>query len=207
MKDWKIGTRLGGGFALVLALVAAIAGIGVLRLQGVGDATHDMAQRSLVKERLAAGWLLHQHQQRAHLRAAEDQRPRSAGVPAEEHDQDQRSISETQKKLEELLSSPEELALSADIKKKRSRVRRLAQRHPQAQGRRQAGRSDAAHQRQAAVRRSRPTTPASAACWPPAGADRQVGRRHRRALPLGPQQRDRAGRCSRWRWVRCWHGC
>jgi len=58
MKDWKIGTRLGGGFALVLALVAVIASVGVVRLQGVGEATHDLARGSLEKERLAANWLL-----------------------------------------------------------------------------------------------------------------------------------------------------
>ena len=54
IRNWKIGTRLGLGFALVLALLASIAGIGVLRLQAVGEATQEMVQRSLVKERLAA---------------------------------------------------------------------------------------------------------------------------------------------------------
>ena len=54
MKNLRIGTRLGIGFALVLLLMACIAGIGVFRLQGVGDAVQEMVQRSLVKERLAA---------------------------------------------------------------------------------------------------------------------------------------------------------
>ena len=57
MKDWKIGTRLGAGFALMLALVVAVACVGVLRLQDVGDATHELVRQALAKERLAAAWL------------------------------------------------------------------------------------------------------------------------------------------------------
>jgi methyl-accepting chemotaxis protein len=45
MKNWKIGTRLGSGFAMVLALLAFIAGIGVMGLQSVGTATHQMVDR------------------------------------------------------------------------------------------------------------------------------------------------------------------
>ena len=57
MKNFKIGTRLGMGFALVLLLLSVIAGLGVSRLQNVGDATDEMVRQALVKERLAADWL------------------------------------------------------------------------------------------------------------------------------------------------------
>ena len=58
IKNFKIGTRLGAGFALVLFLLSVIAGLGVWRLQNVGDATNEMARQALVKERLAADWLV-----------------------------------------------------------------------------------------------------------------------------------------------------
>lgn len=58
MKNFKIGTRLGIGFALVLLLLSVIAGLGVWRLQNVGDATEEMVRQALVKERLAANWLV-----------------------------------------------------------------------------------------------------------------------------------------------------
>ena len=58
IRNLKIGTRLGLGFALVLVFLTAIAVLGIWRLQGVGHATSDMASQALVKERLAADWLV-----------------------------------------------------------------------------------------------------------------------------------------------------
>ena len=57
LGDLKIGTRLGIGFALVLLLLSVIAGLGVWRLQKVGDSVDEMARQALVKERLTAEWL------------------------------------------------------------------------------------------------------------------------------------------------------
>ncbi len=121
MKNWKIGTRLGLGFALVLVLLASIAGIGVLRLQNVGNATENMVQRSLVKERLAADWLLNTSNNSVRTFAL----VKSNDAQVQEYLQKNMtrtsaSISETQKKLEAMLDSPEEQAISADIKEKRS---------------------------------------------------------------------------------------
>ncbi|SCK60307.1 methyl-accepting chemotaxis protein [Variovorax sp. HW608] len=121
MKDWKIGARLGGGFALVLALVAVIAGIGVVRLQKVGDATREMARQSLEKERLATDWLLATSTNSVRTFAL----LKSEDAEVQEFLQKNIGktsalINETQKKLEEQLSTPEELALSKDIKAKRS---------------------------------------------------------------------------------------
>ena len=121
MKNLKIGTRLGIGFALVLALMACIAGIGVFRLQGVGDAVQEMVQRSLVKERLAANWLLNTSSNSVRTFAL----VKSNDAEVQAYLQKQMSktsagISETQAKLEAMLDSPEEQAISADIKEKRS---------------------------------------------------------------------------------------
>ncbi|MDM0053250.1 MCP four helix bundle domain-containing protein, partial [Variovorax sp. J22R115] len=121
MKDWKIGTRLGGGFALVLALVAVIAGTGVVRLQGVGEATHELARSSLEKERLAASWLLSTSTNSVRTFALlKSNDPEVQEFLQKNMSKTSAAISETQKKLEDVLSSPEELALSADIKKKRA---------------------------------------------------------------------------------------
>ncbi len=57
LGDLKIGTRLGIGFALVLVLLSVIAGLGVWRLQKVGDSVDEMTRQALVKERLTAEWL------------------------------------------------------------------------------------------------------------------------------------------------------
>ncbi|MDR6536843.1 methyl-accepting chemotaxis protein [Variovorax soli] len=120
MRNWKIGTRLGTGFALVLALLAIVAGIGVFRLQSVGAATQEMVQRSLVKERLAANWLLNTSNNSVRTFAL------VKSNDAEVQDALQKNmaktsalISETQKKLEDMLDTPEEQAISDDIRKKR----------------------------------------------------------------------------------------
>ena len=120
IKNWTIGMRLGAGFALVLALLVAVAGIGVLRLQGVGEATQDMASRTLSKERLATAWQLGTATNSVRTFSL----LKSDDVQVQAHLQKQiaatsATISETQKALEALLVSPEELALSADIQKRR----------------------------------------------------------------------------------------
>ena len=44
MKNLSIGTRLGGGFALVLLLMALMTTFGVWRLQTVAQATNEITQ-------------------------------------------------------------------------------------------------------------------------------------------------------------------
>jgi len=52
MKNLKIGTRLGIGFAAILVLMSIITAIGVWRLQSVGNMTDYMVNNALAKERL-----------------------------------------------------------------------------------------------------------------------------------------------------------
>jgi methyl-accepting chemotaxis protein len=121
MKNLKIGTRLGIGFALVLALMACIAGIGVFRLQGVGNAVQEMVQRSLVKERLAASWLLNTSSNSVRTFALVKSNDAEVQEYLQKHmTRTSASISETQTKLEAMLDSPEEQAISAGIKEKRT---------------------------------------------------------------------------------------
>ncbi|MES2072064.1 MAG: methyl-accepting chemotaxis protein [Pseudomonadota bacterium] len=56
MKNLRIGTRLGLGFALVLLLTALISGIGIWRLQAVAESTRAMMEEPLAKERIIDDW-------------------------------------------------------------------------------------------------------------------------------------------------------
>ncbi|GAA4348229.1 methyl-accepting chemotaxis protein [Variovorax defluvii] len=121
MKNWRIGTRLALGFALVLALLAIVAAIGVFRLQKVGEATQDMVQRSLVKERLAANWLLNTSNNSVRtFSLVKSNDPEVQDYLQKNITRTSALISETQKKLEGMLDTPEEQAISADIQKRRS---------------------------------------------------------------------------------------
>ncbi|HYP85635.1 methyl-accepting chemotaxis protein [Variovorax sp.] len=121
MKEWKIRTRLGAGFALVLALVAAIAAVGIWRLQHVGEATHDMAQLELEKERLAATWLLNTSNNSIRTFALlKSNDPDVQDYLQKAMTRTSAAISETQKKLEGMLSEPQELALLEEIKARRA---------------------------------------------------------------------------------------
>jgi len=56
MKNLRIGSRLGLGFAVILSLLVLMTVIGVWRLQDIGTRTADMIAQDLVKERLASEW-------------------------------------------------------------------------------------------------------------------------------------------------------
>ncbi len=56
MKNLKIGTRLGLGFAIVLLLTAVISSIGIWRLQTVAESTRAMMEEPLAKERIIDDW-------------------------------------------------------------------------------------------------------------------------------------------------------
>ena len=56
LNDFRIGTRLGAGFVIVLALAALLALIGVVRLNAVAELSRQMVEVSLNKERLAEEW-------------------------------------------------------------------------------------------------------------------------------------------------------
>jgi len=56
MKNLKIGTRLAAGFGLILVFMAIVTAIGISHMQTVADATRDMMQQPLAKERLISDW-------------------------------------------------------------------------------------------------------------------------------------------------------
>ena len=115
LKNLKIGTRLGFGFAVVLLLMAAIAATGMLRLGKVGKATEDVMQNALVKERLASQWsnLLGPAiaNSFAMVKATD---PKAVAFFEKARVDKSVLINPVQKKLEELLTSPEEKKLYAE---------------------------------------------------------------------------------------------
>ncbi|WP_296000496.1 methyl-accepting chemotaxis protein [Rugamonas sp.] len=56
MKNLKIGTRLAAGFGLILAFMALMTYIGIAHMQTVAEATRDMMQQPLAKERMISDW-------------------------------------------------------------------------------------------------------------------------------------------------------
>jgi methyl-accepting chemotaxis protein len=61
LNDVRVGVRLGGGFAVTLALLCLIMVVGIWRLGAVGQATKTMMEVPLAKERLAGEWLRNVH--------------------------------------------------------------------------------------------------------------------------------------------------
>ncbi|WP_295986853.1 methyl-accepting chemotaxis protein, partial [uncultured Variovorax sp.] len=123
LKNLKIGTRLGLGFAALLILMAAIAATGMMRLASVGAANEDMMQRALVKERLAAQWSVLLGPAVANSFAmvkATD--PKSIAYFEKARADKSVLINPVQKKLEEMLTSPEEKKLYSAIAEPRSVV-------------------------------------------------------------------------------------
>jgi methyl-accepting chemotaxis protein len=56
MKNLTIGTRLAGGFALVLALMTLMTAFGIFHMQTVAQATQEMMREPLAKERMVGDW-------------------------------------------------------------------------------------------------------------------------------------------------------
>ncbi|PXW99446.1 methyl-accepting chemotaxis protein [Sphaerotilus hippei] len=56
LNDLRIGTRLGGGFAVILVLLALMMAVGVWRLHGLSTAMQFTLETSLSKERLTDEW-------------------------------------------------------------------------------------------------------------------------------------------------------
>ncbi|MDP9902283.1 methyl-accepting chemotaxis protein [Variovorax ginsengisoli] len=121
MTNWKIGTRLGLGFAVVLLLAASMAVLGVGALQQLETSVKAMTGRAFAKERLAALWLKDTGKNSVRtfsLVATDDVRLQT--VLQKEMSVTSKAISETQKQIEALLDSPKEQAISDDIKARRT---------------------------------------------------------------------------------------
>ena len=121
MRNWRTGALLGSGFGVVLALMALIAVIGVMGLQTVRNATHEMVQDSMVKERLVAEWLRATSSNAVRtLALIKSYDPRVQSSLQDEIDATSRQISGLQKKIDSMPSTAEERTAAAVVATKRS---------------------------------------------------------------------------------------
>ena len=121
LGNLKIGIRLTLGFGMVLLLLSVISAVGIWRLQEVGEAADAMTKRPLVKERIAAEWLVATSTNSIRTFAlvkssdAADQQYFQKGIA-----QTSLGITEISKKLSDLLETVEEKSLFADSVAKRA---------------------------------------------------------------------------------------
>ncbi|MDP9902159.1 methyl-accepting chemotaxis protein [Variovorax ginsengisoli] len=105
----------------MLALAAVMAVLGIVGMQRLNQSADLITDRALVKERLAALWL--KDTGKNSVRTFSLVASNDADVQAllqKEMSSTSNAISETQKRLEAMLDTPEEKALSADIQAKRT---------------------------------------------------------------------------------------
>ena len=121
MKNLRIGTRLGGGFVLILVVMTLITAVGLWRLQSVAQATRDMAQQPLALERMISDWYRYVYSGARRTTAIVKSSDPSLGqfFAADAASSTKESV-ELQKRIEPLLSSPEERALWDEIQQGRT---------------------------------------------------------------------------------------
>ncbi|WDZ94633.1 methyl-accepting chemotaxis protein [Herbaspirillum sp. WKF16] len=120
LGNMKIGKRLTLGFALILTFSIVIAGIGLWRLENVSTATREMMDEPLKTERLMADWYSNLAAGiRRTIAIAKSNDPALGPYFAAEAAESSKSSGEYQKKVEALLTSPEEKALFQKISDQR----------------------------------------------------------------------------------------
>ncbi|MCA1323064.1 methyl-accepting chemotaxis protein [Herbaspirillum sp. alder98] len=116
IRNMGIGRRLALGFGLVLALSIVITSIGYWRLQAVSEATHEMMQQPLTKERLISDWYANLYGGiRRTLAIAKSADPSLAEYFAADAAASSKNSAETQSKIEPLIHSEAEKAAFAQI--------------------------------------------------------------------------------------------
>jgi len=116
VSSLKIGVRLALGFALVLALAVVITAVSVMQLSTLAQATKDMMQEPLAKERYIADW--NRNINVAVIRTTAVAKSTDASLLpffAANATEITKSTSELLKKIEPLVATPEEKALFSKI--------------------------------------------------------------------------------------------
>ncbi|MEH2921601.1 methyl-accepting chemotaxis protein [Samsonia erythrinae] len=112
MKNYKIGTRLAGGFGLLIALSLIMLTSGIYQLNQVSHNTQQMMQEPLRKERLASDWhaTLVAGVQRS-MAVARSNDDSLVGLFAAENARASKESSKRQAQFANLIATPEERAL------------------------------------------------------------------------------------------------
>ncbi|MDP3843895.1 MAG: methyl-accepting chemotaxis protein [Oxalobacteraceae bacterium] len=120
LNNFAISTRLSAGFAAVLILMLAIAGLGIARLQAVGEVAHTMSSETMVVERLGAEWFTEISVNSARTVAvARTDEPESQDYFKEQIKSTNARIGAIQKSLEPMIASAQGKTLLQDIAEKR----------------------------------------------------------------------------------------
>jgi len=116
MKNLKIGTRLAAGFGLILALMVLMTAIGIAHMQTVAEATRDMMQQPLAKERLISDWyrVIHTGVRRTSA-ISKSSDPSLATFFAEDTAAGTREVQALQEKVVPLIVAGEEKKLYEDM--------------------------------------------------------------------------------------------
>ncbi|MDH0682260.1 methyl-accepting chemotaxis protein [Achromobacter animicus] len=121
MKNMKLGTRLAGGFAILLAMIMVMCIVGLVSLANINESVETLTQRSLTKERLINDWARNIQSGVTRTTAIAKSADASlAGFFAEEAAASTRNSSALQQKIEPLIESDEEKVLWQGIGKARS---------------------------------------------------------------------------------------
>ena len=124
----KIGTRLGLGFAILLASSILLTGIGIWRLQTVADATREMMMQPLAKERLVSDWYRNTYADvKRTIAIAKSKGPSLAAYYAQDQEATRLQSLQLQNKTAALLTSATEKKLLSEISA--SQERYIAQRN------------------------------------------------------------------------------
>ncbi len=121
MNNMKLGTRLAGGFAILLAMIIVMCVVGLVSLANINESVETVTQRSLIKERLINDWARNIQSGVTRTTAIAKSADASlAGFFAEEAATSTRNSSALQQQIEPLIQSDQEKELWEGIRKSRA---------------------------------------------------------------------------------------
>ncbi|GLK97221.1 methyl-accepting chemotaxis protein [Achromobacter xylosoxidans] len=121
MNNMKLGTRLAGGFAILLAMIIVMCVVGLVSLANINQSVETVTQRSLIKERLINDWARNIQSGVTRTTAIAKSADASlAGFFAEEAAASTRNSSALQQQIEPLIQSDQEKDLWEGIRKSRA---------------------------------------------------------------------------------------
>jgi methyl-accepting chemotaxis protein len=119
--NMKIGVRLGLGFGLILLLVAAMGATGIMRLENINDASRNLVDHSLQKQKAAEDWLLATSVNGVRtLALVKSSDPETQQFFQKAITAQSKQITDIQNGVEASLVTPEEKQLFAEVGKKRA---------------------------------------------------------------------------------------
>ncbi|MGV8894296.1 MAG: methyl-accepting chemotaxis protein [Burkholderiaceae bacterium] len=121
LNNFSISARLNVGFAAVLILMLAIAGLGIARLQALGDVVHEMSSRTMAIERVSAVWFTEISINSARtIAVARTDDPESQVHFKQQIKSTNGNIGAIQKSLEPMITTDQGKTLLRDIMQKRT---------------------------------------------------------------------------------------